>query len=194
LTDVVMPHTSGRELAARLERIRPGIKVLFMSGYTGEDVVEPGAPEGRDQFIQKPFSPAELAKKVRAVLGPPAPAARIVVADDEDSVRSFFRAVLEQAGYEVFEAASGKQALRQARTAQADLLITDLVMPEQEGIETIQELRRESPRVGIIAMSGAFDGSFLPAAKLLGADAILTKPVSAGRLLAAVAEVLKSGK
>ena len=70
LTDVVMPNLSGRELADRLAKLRPGIKVLFMSGYTDDIVVHHGVSEEGAEFIQKPFSPAELAGKVRAVLGP----------------------------------------------------------------------------------------------------------------------------
>ena len=191
LTDVVMPNVSGRELADRLEKMRPGIKVLFMSGYTDDAIVQQGVLEEGAEFIQKPFSPEDLAGKVRAVLGPPAPAARILVADDEAGVRGFLRAVLEQGGYEVIEAADGKQALRKARAGQVDLVITDLVMPEQEGIETIQALRRDTPGIGIIAISGAFGGQFLKMAQMLGADAALSKPVSAELLLARVAEVLK---
>jgi hypothetical protein len=122
----------------------------------------------------------------------PAPAARILVADDEAGVRRFLRAVLEEGGYEVVEAADGKQALQEALAGRVDLVITDLVMPEQEGIETIQALRRDVPGVGIIAISGAFEGQFLKTALLLGADAGLSKPVSADLLLARVAEVLKS--
>jgi CheY-like chemotaxis protein len=77
------------------------------------------------------------------------------------------------------------------RAGQVDLLITDLVMPEQEGIEVIQALRRDAPGVGIIAISGAFGGQFLKVAQALGADAVLSKPVSGELLLAKVAEVLK---
>jgi len=73
-----------------------------------------------------------------------------------------------------------------------DLVITDLVMPEQEGLETIQALRQDVPGTGIIAISGAFGGQFLQVAKALGADAILTKPIRAELLLNRVAEVLKS--
>ena len=69
LTDVVMPNVSGRELADRLERLRPGIKVLFMSGYTDESSCTTGSWRTARQFIQKPFSPEELVKKVRRVLG-----------------------------------------------------------------------------------------------------------------------------
>jgi len=78
LTDVVMPNIGGRELAARLEKLRPGIKVLFMSGYTGDAVVRQGALAEGAEFIQKPFDPEALAGKVRAVLGPPAGAAKVL--------------------------------------------------------------------------------------------------------------------
>jgi CheY-like chemotaxis protein len=69
LTDVVMPHVSGRELADRLEKLQPGIKVLFMSGYTGNVIEHHRVLEQDSHFIQKPFSPEELATKVRSVLG-----------------------------------------------------------------------------------------------------------------------------
>jgi CheY-like chemotaxis protein len=118
------------------------------------------------------------------------PAARILVADDEAGVRRFLRKALEQGGYEVLEAADGKQALQQARAGHVDLVITDLVMPEQEGIETILALRRDMPGVGIIAISGAFGGQYLKTAQMMGAAAVLNKPLSAELLLARVAEVL----
>ena len=69
LTDVIMPNGSGRELADELERRQPGIKVLFMSGYTDEAIAHHGVLEEGAEFIQKPFSPQQLATKVRQVLG-----------------------------------------------------------------------------------------------------------------------------
>ncbi len=162
-----------------------------MSGYTDDVIVHQGMLGEGTEFIQKPFSPEVLAGKVRAVLGPPVPAPRILVADDEAGVRRFLRAVLEEGGYQVTEAADGKQALRQARAGQVDLVITDLVMPKQEGIETIRVLRKEKPGIGIIAITGKFEGPYLKMVQMLGADAVLTKPVSAELLLASVAEVLK---
>jgi hypothetical protein len=190
LTDVVMPHVGGRELAARLERARPELKVLFMSGYTDNVILHHEHLEANGQFVQKPFTPVELAAKVRQVLGPP-PAARILVADDVAGVRAFLRELLEQGGYEVLEAADGSEALTRALAERADLAIIDLVMPEREGIETIRSLRRQAPDMGIIAISGAFGGKFLKAASLLGADALLAKPVSADELLDRVADVLE---
>jgi PAS domain S-box-containing protein len=192
LTDVVMPGLSGRELADRLKTLRPGMKVLFMSGHTDDIMVHHGVLRKEAGFIQKPFSPDVLAMKVREILMAPDRPARIVVADDEAGVRSFLRLVLEGAGYEVLEAPSGKLALQEARAGRVDLVITDLVMPEQEGIETIRALCREVPGVGIIAISGALGPQFLEVARMLGAQAVLSKPLSAELLLAKVAEVLKS--
>jgi len=190
LTDVIMPNMSGRKLANRLREVRPQTKVLFMSGYTDDVILHNGMLEQGVPFIQKPFSPEALAGKVRAVLGPPSPRARILVADDETTVRGFLREVLTEDGYEVVEAADGKEAIDQARAGVVDLVITDLVMPEQEGLETIQALRKDVPGARIIAISGAFRGQFLKAAQLLGANAVLSKPINPELLLATVAEVL----
>ncbi len=68
LTDVVMPETSGKEVADQLTALKPGLKVLFMSGYTDEAIVHHGVLDSNIQFIQKPFTPAALARKVREVL------------------------------------------------------------------------------------------------------------------------------
>jgi PAS domain S-box-containing protein len=68
VSDVVMPHLSGRQLAERLEAIRPGLKILFVSGYTDDSVVRHGVIADDVAFLQKPFTPTMLAQKVREVL------------------------------------------------------------------------------------------------------------------------------
>jgi two-component system, cell cycle sensor histidine kinase and response regulator CckA len=123
--------------------------------------------------------------------GPSAGPVRILVADDEAGVRGFLRTALEQEGYRVTEAGEGKQALQWVRGGEIDLVITDLVMPEQEGIDIIRTLHRDAPGVAVIAISGAFGGQFLRTARLLGASAVLSKPVPADVLRATVADVLR---
>ncbi len=71
LSDVVMPVMGGRELSQRLTRVAPSLPVLFMSGYTGEDVVQRGLLDAGAPFEQKPFSPESLARKVREMLSRP---------------------------------------------------------------------------------------------------------------------------
>jgi CheY-like chemotaxis protein len=192
LTDVVMPRVGGQELAAGLKFLKPGIRIMFMSGYADKVIAQDGVVAEGVRLIQKPFSPEDLAVQIRAALGSPEPArTRILVADDDAGVRAFLAAVLASGGYEVVEAVDGRQALRQVRAGGADLAIVDLVMPEQDGLETIPALRSELPGMGIIAISGAFGGQFLETATLLGADAVLSKPVSAELLLAKVIDVLE---
>ena len=190
LTDVVMPRMTGKELAERLKPLRPEMKVLYMSGYAADIIARRELLESDVAYLAKPFAPDVLAAKVREVLGPARPAATILVVDDEESVRGFFQQVLAGAGYEVSVARDGAEALQKVRERRFDLLVTDLVMPEREGLEIIGILRKEWPDLKIVAVSGAFGGTFLKAAQMLGANTSLLKPISPDQLLAAVQTAL----
>jgi CheY-like chemotaxis protein len=110
----------------------------------------------------------------------------ILIVDDDPEVRHVLRAMLEAAGYSIAEADNGRQALAECRKHSVRVMITDLVMPEREGIETIKMARQTYPGLRIIAISGAFGGEYLRIAKLLGADAALPKPLHMDALLEAV--------
>jgi len=114
----------------------------------------------------------------------------ILIADDDGDVRSIMRQCLERAGYVIAEAADGSQALAALRAMQFDLLITDLAMPEKDGLELLEALRYEKKMPKVIAMSGAWDGICLPAASKLGAQAALPKPWRNEMLLETVRTVL----
>jgi len=120
----------------------------------------------------------------------------ILSVDDEAPTRQFLRTVLEGAGHEVREACNGLEALAQIRQTTFDLVILDLIMPEQEGLETIQLLRREHPGLKVIATCGTFlqvsPDLMLEIATLLGARASLRKPYSADAALQTVQRVLES--
>jgi DNA-binding response OmpR family regulator len=116
----------------------------------------------------------------------------VVVADDDEAVRRLVSRVLTRAGFRVLQAPDGREALRLAKAEAAVLVITDLVMPEREGIETIGMLVKLVPKPAVIAISGAFGESMLRAASMLGAAATLQKPISANQLLQAVGSVLGS--
>jgi DNA-binding response OmpR family regulator len=118
---------------------------------------------------------------------------KLLLVDDEPLLLTFLSAVLQEVGYEVFVARDGKQAIQIADRVAVDLLITDLVMPETEGLGLIQYFRKFRPAMRMIAMSGAFDGQYLVPAGLLGAHAVLRKPFEVRELVEMVARLLGSG-
>jgi len=120
-------------------------------------------------------------------------ASTILLIDDEIELRATVSRLLQRAGYEVVTAANGAEALATARFVRADLIITDILMPEKEGLETIAELRREFPELPVIAVSGGGivdPESYLTLAQKLGADRTLAKPFGFQELLSTVQELL----
>jgi len=118
---------------------------------------------------------------------------RILVVDDNEPFRRMVGKMLEGAGYTVVVAGDGLAALAIFRQQPIDLVLTDLIMPEKEGLETILELRKLAANIKIIAMSGGgrVDADdYLPLATAFGAVRTLAKPFLAAELLAAVADVL----
>jgi CheY-like chemotaxis protein len=120
------------------------------------------------------------------------PPKSILVVEDDAIVRTLIKRVLAARGFSVQDVADGRVALDLARHGAFDLVITDLVMPEVEGLETIRLLKREQPSLEILAVSGAYGGAFLHAAELLGARATLAKPFDADTLIAAVERIVGS--
>jgi CheY-like chemotaxis protein len=111
---------------------------------------------------------------------------RILIVDDDADMRLTLKLALELAGYQVAEAANGRDALERQRAAPADVVITDIFMPESDGFEAIDGLRRQFPATKVIVMSGGAQltrRDYLPDAELAGADATLQKPFDIDELL-----------
>ncbi|NQU60032.1 MAG: response regulator [Rhodospirillales bacterium] len=111
--------------------------------------------------------------------------ARILLIDDEELVRTALRKALEASDHEVVEAENGDLALDLHKKQPFDLIITDIIMPGKEGIETIMDLKQENPELPIIAISGGGPDrhmTYLETAKFFGADHMLTKPFSSEAL------------
>lgn len=119
--------------------------------------------------------------------------AKILLVEDDEVFRRVLMDTLTREEHEVIPASNGREAVEIARKQTFDLMITDLIMPEKEGIETIIEIRLMSPGIRIIAMSGGGRGSaqdYLSAALVLGASQSLSKPFSRVDLLNAISNVL----
>jgi CheY-like chemotaxis protein len=123
--------------------------------------------------------------------------AKLLLVEDDRLVRVALHTVLRHAGHDVAVAKHGREALEKMAEAAFDVVITDILMPEMDGIEKILALRQASPSVKIIAISGggASGGvDFLEMSNRLGASETLRKPIEGGELNAAVARVLASAK
>ena len=119
--------------------------------------------------------------------------AKLLVVDDNADTRESMKLLLERAGYDVEVAQNGAHALEMQRALGAEILITDIFMPELDGLETIERFRREFPAVKIIAMTGGgvnFNReNYLLSADVAGADAVLRKPFEKSTLLQALQKV-----
>jgi CheY-like chemotaxis protein len=119
----------------------------------------------------------------------------ILVIEDDSSLRRTLVRMLLIAGHEVIEAANGRIALEKMAERPADLVLTDLIMPEMEGIETIRALLRDHPSLPIIAMSGGprhSSESYLRMAEKLGARKTLAKPFEPRELLASIRDLCET--
>ncbi len=197
ITGMTMPYLNGLELSYEFKKIRPDIPIILCA-----EINESISPENIRasvirEVIRKPIAVPDLDHLIREIFDPGirknGSLARILVADDDECMRSVLREMLERAGYEVMEASNGIIAMILQKENPADLVITDILMPEKEGIETILELKRDFPEVKIIAISGGGRGGseeYLAIAGKMGAETTLAKPFMRKELLKAVRELL----
>jgi len=113
---------------------------------------------------------------------------KILLIEDDRIERKMIRRWLEGSGWRVFEASDGNEGLAQCRRHRPDLVITDIVMPDKEGIELIIDIRFNDPDIKLIAISGAGNrpGEYLPIAKAVGAQRTFLKPIDRAELIDAV--------
>ena len=118
---------------------------------------------------------------------------RILIIDDDHHILLMIKKMLERAGFEVDLASNGVEGLQLFQKIHADLVITDIIMPEKEGLETIREMKKLRPDLKIIAMSGGGKISadnYLETAKIFGASMVLEKPFSQKTMILAVSDLL----
>jgi CheY-like chemotaxis protein len=187
LTDLSLPKVgdvemSGQQIAALLCALRPDMKVLFTSGHPRDAVTGNGTLGPQAHFIQKPWSPRDLCQEIHTVLTTQPSSRRILVVDDEEGMPAWLTELLEEYGHQVVAAKDGLEARRLAARQSFSLMITDISMPNEEGLGIILALRKTQPGLKIIAISGA-NADALMDAKLLGAAAALSKPFTSEMLL-----------
>jgi two-component system cell cycle sensor histidine kinase/response regulator CckA len=116
--------------------------------------------------------------------------AKLLIVDDDEQARRLFTSLFELEGYTVVTASNGREAEELCGRTMPDLIITDIVMPDQDGLQTIQTICRNWPHLPVIAVSGVVGGAYLEMAKKMGADAVLCKPIESGEILREVRRLI----
>lgn len=122
--------------------------------------------------------------------------ARILIMDDDELIIKMLRMALENRGYDVITATNGREGVRLYGTTPVDLVISDILMPEMDGIEALKALRQRNPELKLIAVSGGgkrLKMDLLKVARILGATATFEKPYNIQELLATVSRLLSLG-
>ncbi len=117
----------------------------------------------------------------------------ILIVEDEKELREMLKISLIRHNFTVFEAVNGRDAIAHFKPSSTDMVVTDLIMPEEDGLKVIMKLKELKPSIKIVAISGggkAGPGSYLNLAKALGADAIYSKPFSINDLIVKIEELL----
>jgi len=120
--------------------------------------------------------------------------AHILIIDDDVQIREMLRKMFEKEGFGVTDAPNGKEGLKLQNKNPAEVIITDIIMPEKEGLETIREIKSDFPETKVIAISGGgFIGpdSYLSVAQMMGATLTFRKPIKTKELLKAVNGLIK---
>ena len=204
-SDVVMPGTTRSvDMARMAARIVPGLKVLFTSGYTHNAMVHGGRLDPGVHLLSKPYSREQLATKVRRMLLKPhaaqsrreasadesrtaASPLSLLLVDDETQTREAVSELLAQTGHEVLQAADAEEALGVLDARPVAILITDVQLPGDSGIELAREARRRNPDLRVVLASGGDR----PEAQSVGFDfEYLRKPFSADQLRDAIQAIV----
>jgi CheY-like chemotaxis protein len=198
ITDLYMPNMNGVDLARGLTEIRPDVPVILSTGFSEAVDGEKAQEAGIQEMLRKPLLASDLAQAIRRVLdgrqrSKKEVKRRILIVEDDSQVREMLTQVMKMEGYTTFEACDGKQGISMCRAEPVDLVITDIFMPEADGLQAIREIRQLHPNTKIIAISGGGEtvaGDFLRHAELFGAHQVFAKPLVLSELVGAVRQLL----
>ena len=188
-TDVGLPGKNGRELVDEVHRRRPGLKVLFTTGYARNAIVHQDRLDPGVELLTKPFTRAQLASRIRDVLDAPdlAPGRHVaLIVDDEPLVRMFLADTLSQVGFAVAQTATAREGLATAeRLRNVEVAFVDVGLPDRSGMDLATELRQRWAAMRIAIASG-YDESLPEALSRDGRVTFLPKPFDAAAVHAAL--------
>lgn len=191
ITDILMPEKEGFEVIRELRRDHPDIKIIAVSGSVsrgGPDFLPQAGDMGASVTIPKPFSKAQVVGAVRDALGEESGGdeaavskpSRILIIDDDAEILVALRHLFEGGGHEVVVASTSEDGIQMYQDDPVDLVITDIFVPVDGGLEVIRKLKRSNPESKIVAITGFGIRDELDTvnlAKQMGADLAYEKPM-----------------
>lgn len=183
--DIKMPGINGVDTYREIKRASPHSVVVMMTGFSVEELVKEALQEGVYGVLYKPFAMEQIINIMQMVLK----STGVLVVDDLANHRETLRVILDDTGYQVSEAEDGKHAIAIAEKMHYDIILMDVVMPEMNGLETFEEIRKLDPNVKVIFVSGFVLEEPVRNALREGAYSVLTKPVDPDDLLALMGSI-----
>ncbi|MGC4051947.1 MAG: PAS domain S-box protein [Paludibaculum sp.] len=190
LTDIVMPSIGGRQLSDALAPICRKMRVLFMSGYTQNAIVQHGVLDPGLEFLAKPFNASSLGERIREVLSTPIRPRSVLLLEGDAALSGVLAEALERGGYTVALALDAAEAVGRCRQKPVDLLVVDAVAPVTEALDQIHDLTHELPHVRVVTIAGGWDDHIRRDARRAGAHACLEKPLSLDVFLTTVRDLI----
>ncbi|HEX7702767.1 MAG TPA: response regulator, partial [Kofleriaceae bacterium] len=184
MIDIALSDERGDLLVRTLHELRPQLQVILMSGFPSSSL---GASGDRpSELLAKPFSPNQLRNAVAAATfdgvvtrhSEPSLQPRVLIADDDPTLRKMLTRLLKRASFEVVDVDSGRAALAELSAKRFDVVLSDIHMPDGDGLELLRSVRRVDLDIPVILMSGKPDVTTASAALEFGAFRYLTKPLS----------------
>ncbi|MFH1650811.1 MAG: response regulator [Chloroflexota bacterium] len=171
--DIKMPGINGVQTFREVKKIDPEAAVIMMTAYSVEDLVKEALAEGAYAVVYKPFDINKIVALIDELLSEHV---LILVVDDQFGDRETLKVMLEDRGYRVATAADGGEAIRMVQERHYDIIFLDVRMPDMNGVETFEEVKKLDPRAAVIMMTGYSEEEMMERAVNQGAYTCIRKP------------------
>ena len=183
--DIKMPGINGVQTFREIKKIDPKAAVVMMTAYSVKDLVREALEEGAYTIVYKPFDIDRIVAIIEELLKD----VLILVVDEQFADREALNAILEDKGYRVATARDGAEAIEMVRSQHYDIIFLDVSLPDMDGVETFEQVKKIDPKATVIMMSGYTEEELVSRAVSKGAYACIYKPFDVKKVIALVEEI-----
>lgn len=189
--DIKMPGINGVQTFREIKKIDPGSMVVMMTAYSVEDLAKEALEEGAYAIIYKPFDIDKIITIIEELLEK---RVLILVVDDQFGDREMLKKILEDKEYRVATARDGAEAIEMVKEKHYDIIFLDVGLPDMDGIQTFERVKKIDPRATVIMMTGYTEEDWVKRAITTGAYTCLHKPFDAEKVIALVESIAQERK